>query len=131
MRRRCLVVLVLGVLAGCQDGKPKGDLPALHPAHGKVVRGGQPVSGGSVRFQLEPDNPDVLVTSEVKADGSFELQTVHALSGKQGKGAPAGTYRVTYQPPLTENQSAPPVDVPQTQTVREGSNDLLVELGKR
>jgi hypothetical protein len=123
--------MALALLAGCDDGKPKGDLPPLHPAKGKVVRGGQPVAGGSVRFQVEPDSPDVLVTAEVTPDGSFELQTVHALSGKQGKGAPAGTYRVTYQPPLSENQSPPPIELSQTQTIKEGANELTVDLGKR
>lgn len=129
MRTR-LLVIGLAVLVGCDD-KPKGDLPPLHPAKGKVVRGGQPVNGGSVRFQMEPDNPDVLVSAEVKSDGTFELQTVHALSGKHGQGAPAGTYRVTYQPPLAENQSAPPVEVPQVQTIRDGANELTVDLGRR
>ena len=58
MRTR-LLVIGLAVLVGCDD-KPKGDLPPLHPAKGKVVRGGQPVNGGSVRFQMEPDNPEYL-----------------------------------------------------------------------
>ena len=51
MRFRGIALLLgLTALTGCPDGKPKGDLPPLHPAKGKVVRGGQPIGGGLVRF---------------------------------------------------------------------------------
>ena len=135
MRTRPLALaLGLAVVLGCTDGgKPKGDLPALHPAKGRVVRNGQPVNGGSVRFHPDPEDLDLVVGGEVKSDGSFELQTQHAQSQKRGPGAPAGTYQVTYFPPQadqTQGVPAEPVTPNQPQTIQAGSNDLTVELTK-
>lgn len=130
---RLAVVLGLAVAFGCTDDKPKGELPALHPVKGKVVRGGAPVNGGSVRFHPDPEDLDLVVGGEVKADGTFELQTQHAQSQKKGPGAPAGTYRVTYFPPLADQTAGPnpePVTPNQTQIVQAGANELTVELKK-
>src|SRR5262245_41723556 len=134
MRVHALTVVGLVVLFGCDGGKPKGELPQLHPAKGKVVRGGQPVTGGSLRFFADPDDPDVVIGGEVKLDGTFKLQTMHAQSQKKATGAPAGTYRVTYHPPLGDQTAGPnpaPVEVPQPQTIQAGSNDLTIEVGKK
>ena len=135
MRRRLTLALGLIVALGCTDGtRPKGDLPALHPAKGKVVRNGQPVSGGLVRFFSQPDDPDLVVNSEVGPDGTFELQTLHAQSQKKAKGAPVGTYQVTYYPPAgdqTQGPSPEPVSPSQPQTIQAGNNDLTVEIGKK
>ena len=131
--RELAVALGLVIALGCTDGKPKGDLPALHPAKGKVVRDGKTVNGGSVRFHPDPEDLDLVVGGEVKADGSFELQTQHAQSQKKGAGAPAGTYRVTYFPPLGDQTTGPspePITPQQTQTIQAGNNELTVELGK-
>lgn len=131
---RLIAALGLALLIGCTAGKPKGDLPPLHPAKGKVVRAGQPVAGGMVRFQPEPDIPDVVVNAEVKPDGTFELQTLHAVSQKKAGGAPAGTYRVTYYPNLGDQTQGPnpaPVTPAQKYTITEGPNDLTVEVGKK
>ena len=128
--RNASLVLALTVLIGCQDDKPKGELPPLHPAKGKVVSNGQPVSGGGVQFRTDPESPDLVVSAEVKADGTFELQTVHTISSKFGKGAPAGTYKVTYQPPLSANAAPVPIAPTPTQTIQAGNNDLTVEVGK-
>ena len=125
------MILALIVLIGCQDSKPKGDLPPLHPAKGKVLSNGQPVSGGGVQLRTDPESPDLVVSAEVKADGTFELQTVHTISSKIGKGAPAGTYKVTYQPPLSANAAPVPITPSQTQTIQAGNNELTVEVGKK
>src|SRR5947209_4160318 len=116
-------VLILVLLTSCQDDKPKGDLPPLHPAKGKILQNGQPVSGGGVQFRTEPPTTELVVSAEVKVDGTFELQTVQTISSKVGKGAPAGTYRVTYQPPLSANAAPMPVTPAQTQTIQAGNND--------
>ncbi|HEX3146999.1 MAG TPA: hypothetical protein VHR66_02890 [Gemmataceae bacterium] len=125
------MVLGLAALTSCQDGKPKGDLPPLHPVKGKVLQNGQPVSGGGVQFRTDPETADLVISAEVTSDGTFELQTVHTISSKVGKGAPAGTYKVTYQPPLSANAAPMPVTPKQTQTIQAGSNDLTVEVGKK
>jgi len=124
----------LAVLVGCDGSKPTGDLPPLHPAKGKVVRGSEPVRGGTVRFFADPDNPDVVLNAEVKPDGTFELQTLHAQSQKKATGAPAGTYRVTYYPPLADQTAGPnpaPIEVAQKQTIQAGANDLTINVGKK
>jgi len=129
-----LIVLMAILAAGCQNGKPKGELPPLRPAKGKIVRGGEPVGGGSVRFQAEPDVPDIVVTANVGTDGTFELQTIHATSQKKGVGAPTGTYKAMYYPPQADQmQGKLPamIEAPQKQTIREGPNDLTVDLPKK
>jgi len=135
MRFRCtLIMFALVALVGCPNGKPKGDLPPLHPVKGKVVRGSLPVSGGSIRFVAEPESPDLMITSDIRSDGTFELQTIHALSQKSGAGAPAGTYKVTYTPPLGDQTAGGVitiVELTQRSIVKEGPNDLTVEVGKK
>jgi hypothetical protein len=131
----CTLILLVA-LVGCQDSnKPKADLPNLHPAKGKVVRGGQAVSGGSIRLEAEPPTPDIIVSAEVKSDGSFDLQTVHALSGKSAPGAPPGTYKATFTPAFADQigggANPIPVTPNQTYTIQAGQNDLTIEVGKK
>jgi hypothetical protein len=125
-------ILGLTVLAGCGD-KPKWDLPPLHPVKGSVSRGGAAVNGGVIQFRPEPDLPNIVVNAEVKPDGTFELKTLHALSLKSGPGAPAGNYRVMYLPPIIgdQNMAAPSVLLPKPYTIKEGPNDLAIDLGKK
>jgi hypothetical protein len=127
---RTSVVLVLAVLVGCSEPKVQGDLPDLHPVKGKVVRAGQPVSGGEIRFTADGIGNDWVINAEVGADGTFELRTLHALSMKKGTGAPAGTWTATYSPPLKNNQAPVPVRATKPVTVAAGSNDVVVELPK-
>jgi hypothetical protein len=130
MSMRWCVLFV--AVAGCSPGKPEGELPPLHPAKGTVVRGGKAAGAGTVQFRAEPDNPDLIVNGEVRADGTFDLQTLHARSQKKAPGAPAGTYRVTYIPAATEqNQLVVPVELPQPVIIKEGPNELTVELGRK
>ena len=123
--RYCVAAAALILLAGCSK-KPAGDLPPLFPATGTVVRGGQPVDGGLVQFRT--DDPDLLVNGTVKADGTFELQTLHALSQKKATGAPAGTYRVTYLPP-GNGQDIRPIALKNQIVLKAEPNDLKVDLG--
>ena len=129
------LISMLGValLVGCQPDKPKGELPPLHAVKGSVSRGGNPVGGGVIQFRPEPDVPNIVVNAEVKPDGTFELKTLHALSQKSAPGAPAGTYRVLYLPPTAgdQNMAAPPVVLPKPFTVKEGPNELPIDLGKK
>ena len=66
--RSVSVVLCLALLTSCQDDKPKGDLPPLHPAKGKVLQNGQPVNGGGVQFRTDPPATELVVSAEVQAD---------------------------------------------------------------
>jgi len=131
MRTRLVLAFFLAVLLGCNgSGRPEGELPQLHPARGKVTRSGQRAAGGFVQFRSNsPDagGNNLLVTSAVGADGSFELSTTHALSQRKGLGAPAGTYLITYIPP-GESQDATPVTLSDDVTISSGSNELTIKL---
>jgi hypothetical protein len=126
-------ILGIMLLVGCQSDKPKWELPPLHAAKGTILRGGSPVNGGVIQFRPEPDVPDIVVNAEVKPDGTFELKTLHALSQKSGPGAPVGNYRVMYLPPTIgdQNMAAPPVLLPKPFTIKEGANEVTIELGKK
>jgi hypothetical protein len=129
-----LVILGVFVLTGCPGSTPKGDLPTLQPAKGKVLRGGQPVNGGSIKFHAEGGSLDLVVGGEVNADGSFELQTMHAQSMKKASGAPVGRYKVTYFPALGDQTAGPnpaPIELPDTVTIKDGPNDIPIEVGKK
>ena len=120
------------LVLGCGGGgdRPEGQLPPLFPASGQVTRGGQPVPGGLVQFRAAKTTPaatNLIVTSEVGADGSFELSTTHTLSQNKGRGAPAGDYTVTYMPP-GENQEMMPVTLPGKVAITSGSDNLTLKL---
>ena len=77
---------------------------------------------------------DLVVGGEVNTDGTFELNTMHAQSMKKAAGAPVGNYKVTYFPPLGDQTAGPnpaPIELPNTFTIKEGPNDISVEVGKK
>ncbi len=128
--------LLAALAAGCGGDASQPKFPDLNPAAGVVKRAGQPVKGGAVQFVPDPDRPDFLVNSEVGADGTFALSTVRTTdkSGERKTGAPAGKYKVVYQPPLgdqTAGGQLSPINVPAPVEVKAGPNDLLVELPKK
>jgi hypothetical protein len=124
----------LALLLGCSgSGRPGGELPPLVPARGEVTRGGQPVPGGLVQFRpvkAASAHSNLIVTSQVGADGTFELATTHALSQTKGRGAPPGDYTVTYLPP-GESQDVVPVTLPGKVTITNGPNNLTLKLDGR
>jgi len=135
MRNRVLpTLLALVFLAGCNKGG-KQALPELYPVKGVVKRDGQLVSGGSITFTPESGKSDVLINSEVGADGAYSLSTV-AAEGKNAErkpGAPAGTYKVTYNPPQEQRAGVQtdPISIPGTVTVKTGENDIPINLPKK
>ena len=141
MRTRLLVCavcawLAAGLLSGCGSGAGQPDFPDLHPAKGVIKRDGQPVKGGSVRFTPDPDKPDFVVNAEVGADGTYALTTVRTTDsrGERKTGAPVGTYKVTYTPPLgdqTAGAQSAPATLSKPVSVSAGNNDIPVELPKK
>jgi hypothetical protein len=124
------------LLFGCDNGRPQPEFDTLHPVKGVVKRGGQPVKGGLLQFTPEPNKPEFLINSVVGDDGTYTLTTVRTTdkSGERRTGAPAGTYKVTYTPPLADQTAGGlviPVDLPSTVTVNAGENNLPIELGKK
>ena len=73
----CLALFGLLTLAGC--GGKSGNDPEygdLQPVKGVVTRGGQPVKGGTIRFNPDPDKGEFMVNSEVGTDGTYSLSRV-------------------------------------------------------
>jgi hypothetical protein len=134
--RALVLALALATGAGCDSGPKQPDFPDLNPVKGVIKRGGQPVSGGSVRFNPDPDKPDFVVNSEVGTDGTYTLTTVRTTdkSGERKTGAPAGAYKVTYTPPIgdqTAGGQTGPMSPPTAVTVQAGNNDIPIDLPKK
>lgn len=106
-RRTWFSVALLGIGtllgAGCGGGS---DNPTTAAVSGKVTRGGQPVSGGTVMFspRASADKkgpPGKPAASEVGADGTFTLTTY-----TKNDGAVIGKHQVTYTPAPIEIDEA-------------------------
>lgn len=133
-RTAFLLAGVSVALAGCGTGDQPA-FPELHPVTGVVRRGGRPVNGGAVRFTPDPDRPEFLINSDVGADGTYTLSTVRTTDkkGERKAGAPAGTYAVTYTPPLGDQAAGgdvSPVMLPNPVTVKAGANDIPIDVRK-
>lgn len=86
-----------------------------------------------MRFHPEPDKPDFLINSEVASDGTFSLSTVRTTDkrGERRPGAPAGQYKVIYEPRLgdqTADRYREPVTLPKPVTIEAKSNQLTIDL---
>jgi hypothetical protein len=128
--------LAVAILAGCGKDGDQPAFPELHPVKGVVKKGGQPVSGGSVRFTPDADRGEFLINSEVGPDGTFTLSTVRTTdrSGERKPGAAAGKYKVTYMPAGGDQTAAAqmnPIELPNPVTVNAGNNDLTLDLPKK
>ena len=84
-RRSGLIILILGVLAGCSDD----GLGQRYRVSGRVVRQGQPVTKGTVNFVPVDLTTSRAASGEIQTDGSYTLTTKDP-----GDGALAGDYRV-------------------------------------
>ncbi|MBY0514206.1 MAG: hypothetical protein K2P78_09890 [Gemmataceae bacterium] len=136
MRPIAILSLAAALLAGCGGGKDQPPFSDLHPVKGVVMRNGQPVKGGAVRFNPDPDRPGFLINSDVAADGTFNLSTVRTTDsqGERKPGAPAGNYKVTFIPPLgdqTAGGQVSAIDLPGTVTVEAKENNLTIDLPKK
>jgi hypothetical protein len=119
------LVLALGLAAGCT---PKAQLPKLVPVRGKVVfRDGGPLTGGTIQFQSQ-QRLDVVASSVIGADGSFELSSF--ISGARAPGAVPGLHRVIIEPPFAKGSQSAPTIPPQEITVTEGENSLTITIEK-
>src|SRR5260221_177261 len=95
MRRRyaaASLALMLVTVPGCKSSK----IPALHPVHGTVTQGGQPLKDAIV--VLEPDTPGVRTEFTINgisdANGNVQIRTIEARTNIVKNGAPEGTYTV-------------------------------------
>lgn len=134
--RALVLCLLCGVLTGCGGQVELAEFEALKPIKGTVTQAGQPVSGGVIVFQSEPDKPDFLVNSEVGSDGSYTLTTVRLndRTGERKPGAPAGNYRVTYTPVIqdqTAQGAAGPITLPKLVVIDGREEVLNIDLPKK
>jgi hypothetical protein len=127
-----LILAAWGISSTGCFGPKQPEFETLHPVSGKVQKGGVPVSGGALRFTAVPENPDFMIVSDVKEDGTFSLATVRSTDsrGEKKPGAPAGEYTVVYTPPnLDQTQGfSPPVTLPAKITIKPETNELTLEL---
>ena len=127
---------MVALVAGCGQNSGQPPFAELNPVKGVVNFGGQPVKGGAVQFIPDPASAEFLINSEVGNDGTFTLTTVRTTDtkGERKPGAPAGKYKVTYNPPLadqTTGATANPIELPTPITVNAGANDLMIDLPKK
>jgi hypothetical protein len=117
--------LLLSVLAtGCNPGKQY----QFHAVKGRVLRGEEPVSGGTIRF-TNPEDPNLVATSPIGADGTFVLQSSTTQPARTSAGAPVGQYQVVVSMPAEQpNRPFPSLTAPEMYTVAPGANDLTVKL---
>jgi hypothetical protein len=98
--------LVLATCAGCnQQAKPR------EIVQGRVTYRGAALPGGTIVFtpDVERGGDGPMATAEIKADGSYSLQT----AGESG--AASGPYRVTIasEAPVLPDRTKSPVALPQ------------------
>jgi len=128
-----LFALALVAFIGCQGGNKQPKFPDLNPVKGTVKKGGQAVNGGVVTFTPEPPSSEFLINSEVGSDGTYNLSTVRLTDsqGERKSGVPAGTYKVTYAPPLGDQTAGGQVNtnqLPKPVTVKAGDNNIPIDL---
>jgi hypothetical protein len=128
VRASAIMALVLAVIAGCNSGKPMGEVT------GKVTLDGMPVKGLEVNF--EPKDPTLGTTAigYTQADGTYKL---HYPGDQQG--APVGDYKVKILGGEPNEETGVRVTIPpkynsQTElskTVGAGENKIDFELTSR
>lgn len=130
--RAATLLAALLLLPGCRAGVSQPDFPPLVPVKGVVVRNGQPVTGGAIRFDPQPESTEFLINSDVASDGSFQLSTVRLTdtSGERRPGAPAGQYVVTFMPPAGDQTAGyvGPIALPEPVAISSSTSSLTVEL---
>ncbi len=124
-----LAFLLVGCALGC--GKTQKREPvALYPVTGQVLKNGKAVTAGYLRFLPEKDQAVVIVISEVKSDGTFELKTLRE-DKKRELGAPQGSYFVFYHPPGTDQKSVEPIKLTKMYKVMPQTNTFTIDIGSR
>jgi hypothetical protein len=107
----------------------RDDMPPLHSVTGKVLRNGQPVSGGALAFRNVNEQAVIIVRGQVREDGTFQLTTIKGRT--EAPGAPEGVYRVTYSSPKMDklDRSTFPVTSEETYKVEAKTNEFTFDVG--
>lgn len=95
----CLLI----ISAGCGSG----DRVQTYPVDGSVFVDGKPAAGARLIFHPQQEDPTVIPTAKVTADGSYQATTYDVFDG-----APPGNYEVTLTWPTPKPPGAA-VDEPE------------------
>lgn len=126
MARRFGVLLVWVVVLGCEGGDK---LPPLHPVKGVVTRNDKPLEKALVRFRPVKDDPALILTAVTDGQGQFALFTRTVRGNVKRPGGPEGSYRVTIDLPMGDDQSGGgAVELPQPYTIQVGDNHFTFEV---
>src|SRR5262249_55935303 len=113
------LVFCVALASGCTKGDGR-DLSGyqFHPVKGRVMKGKQLLTGGTVTF-FPVSDPNFAAIGEIQPDGTFELTT--RMLGRTEPGAPEGMYRVEVTPPPTGPEGFV--------TIKSGENNLTIQIG--
>lgn len=123
MNRMTILAGLIALVAGCSGE------PVRYPARGTVTIAGQPVAAGGLIFFLESEKWNGrVVNANVKADGTFELETYYTGTSETSvkPGTPAGTYKVFYHPPGDGQKVGAEIEVAERVTIKAGTNELTI-----
>jgi len=126
----CTFVVAIG-LASCSK-KSDSNVPTLHPVKGVVQLGGQPVNGGELSIRPDQNQPNLLISATVGADGRFEVVSMDTQDrdGKKHPGAPEGTYQIAYGV-VSQDQNAAPIVLSTSFVVEAKANEWIIELKEK
>ena len=117
------ICLAMMFSLGCEK---ESNVPPTFPVVGTVVDSeGNPQSGGSIEL-VAKENQDLLATSNIAEDGSYELSTY--LNGEKAEGAIAGDHSVTVYTQQVEHGDSTMVTLPKPVTVETSDNELEIKL---
>jgi len=123
---------VLGLALAAVGCASDAGLPPLHPAKGTVTHGGKPLADALVRLRPEKDDPTLTIVATTDARGHFELSTQTTRGNVKRPGVPEGTYRVTIDLPIRDDQSGGgSVELAKPYTVRAGENTFTFEAAEK
>jgi hypothetical protein len=122
---RFAALVVAGLLAaGCGPGTAP---LKTYPVSGQVlVKGGQPLAGGTVEFRSTAD-PTIAAIGDIANDGSFALRTLY--NGQTWPGAVEGLHDVSVSPARDrEHHGAASIRLPRPYTVEAKENRFVIEI---
>jgi hypothetical protein len=122
--RAFLAFVAVLVLSGCAGSGPP--LPETFAVQGRVIdKSGRQLGGGQITFR-SVDDPTLVATGVIGADGSFTVETFR--ENRKAAGAAAGEYRVTVVSPMGEDRMVSAVELPETYRVKPRENDFTIEI---
>ena len=120
----CLLLACLLLCAGC-GGAPEIEIPQTHPAGGKVLKAGQPLTAGTVEFQPQ-GAAGQRASGEIQPDGTFSLSTI--VDVEKVAGAVPGQYKATVIPPIPADQNVQIFNPPDVFTVEAKDNQFTIQI---